>query len=425
MNRKSHGVVGIGFGLLKKYPNIFHNFYKTSFYNDEPKIFQYNIEYLENGFRSEYALATGTSFSQEMALQKLFGELIERYSLSINPNNLLTGRFGKHGGMLDPLQFLSFSDAQLREMKIKKDDYHNASFPWVESQDVYSDNKFFLPAQLIYIPYKNGKVEPYLDIGTSSGAACGATLSDAIYGGVCELIERDSFLITYLNKIPCPRIDPKSIVDLDIQDVVNKVERYRLKIYLIDTTTDLEVFSVCAIVIDETGIGPSVSIGLKAGLDKKQVIIGALEEALMTRAWVRDKMMVGDKHKAAKPNEIKTVPERALYWSGREKISYLDFWLKGSSVGLKINPNVHKNLSQILKKLKSAGIDLYFAEVTSNLVNRDSLRVVKVVSPDLQPMYLDERYKYLGKERLYSSPKMMGYKTRREKELNNIPHPFL
>ncbi len=425
MNKKPRGVVSVGFDLIKKYPKIFHNFYKTPFYNDEPKIFQYNVAFLENGFHSEFAIATGTSFSKEIALQKLFGELVERYSLSINPRNLLTGRFKKGGEMLDPLQFLSFSESQLQVMKVKKGDYLSASYSWVEAQDAYSNHKFFLPAQLIYVPYKRGGFEPYLDFGTSSGAACGATFGDAIYAGACELIERDSFLITYLNKIPCPLIDLRSIDDHDIQDVIGKIERYNLKIYIIETTTDLSIFSVCVIVVDETGFGPSVSMGLKAGLEKKPVIIGAMEEALMTRAWIRDKLMSGDKNKVAKPNEIETIPERALYWSGKEKIGDLDFWLNGASIGLKINRNERRDLSRILKKLKSAGIRLYFTEITSNLIEKDTVHVVKVVSPDLQPMYLDERYKYLGKKRLYTSPKRMGYKTRRESDLNDIPHPFL
>lgn len=168
-----------------------------------------------------------------------------------------------------------------------------------------------------------------------------------------------------------------------------------------------------------------MSLGLKAGLDKKLVIIGALEEALMTRAWIRDKMMLKNKNKSADPSEIKTIVERAFYWSAKEKISDLDFWLNGPSVSFKINREKQVNLPQILKKLKPTGIALYFVEITSSIVKDFPIYVVKVVSPQLQPVYLDERYKYLGKERLFSSPKKMGYKARGEAGLNNIPHPFL
>jgi ribosomal protein S12 methylthiotransferase accessory factor len=54
-------------------------------------------------------------------------------------------------------------------------------------------------------------------------------------------------------------------------------------------------------------------------------------------------------------------------------------------------------------------------------------RVVKVVIPNLHPLYLDEKHPYLGGKRLYDVPVKLGFlkNPRKEDEFNKISHPFL
>lgn len=49
------------------------------------------------------------------------------------------------------------------------------------------------------------------------------------------------------------------------------------------------------------------------------------------------------------------------------------------------------------------------------------------IIPELQPLYLDERYPYFGSDRLYSVPVKLGYlkNPNNENTLNKFPHPFL
>ncbi|OGH40829.1 MAG: hypothetical protein A2894_04500 [Candidatus Levybacteria bacterium RIFCSPLOWO2_01_FULL_40_64] len=431
MGKNSQDIIDIGFDLLKKYPHIFHGFHRAPFYNDEPKIFQYNTSFKERKNKgTEDAIASGTSFSQTSALQKLFGELIERFSLSDDRERpLIKNKKYEKSKMLSPLLFLSFSDPQIKRLKLKKEEYLYANYSWVESKNVFIGNNFLLPAQLIYVPYKWERMEPMLQFGTSSGAACADTLETAIYRGICELIERDSFMVAYLNKIPCRRINLNCIRDLYINDIINKIERYQLEVYLINITNDLSIFSVCAIIIDRTGLGPSISVGLKAGLDKRNVIVGAIEESLMTRSWTRDKVILGRNLKRYKSrSDIRTIEDRAYYWFSPQMIKNLNFWLNSDLINIKLNSRTteaQESLYKIAKILKDKGVNFYFAEITSSIFKDYPVHVVKVVSPELQPIYLDERYKYFGKMRLFDSPEKMGYKPKTEEKLNNIPHPFL
>lgn len=420
MKKQNRNVIDIGFELLRKYPKIFYQMYKVSSYNDEPTFFQFNVLFNDkSGEESPEAVATGTSFSELSALRKAFGEMVERYSLSAMDQGVLRKKpYSNRVNMLDPKRFLAFTPSKLNQLNLTEKSYHEAKFSWVKSKNIQTLTDYYLPAQLIYVPYEYRTEEPDLLISNSSGAACGMNLKEALYRGVCELIERDSFLIAYLNKLPCKRIDISSIADNEIKDLVRRISRYNLEIHLIITTQDISVFSICAVILDKTGLGPSVSIGLKAGFDKKEVIVGALEEALMTRSWIRDGVATKTQSANVSTQSIRTIEDRADYWFNKNMISKLNFWLEADNlVNLRLTnfkKDYEARVQKIRKLFKKKGIDCYFLDITSNLFKEYPVCVVKVVSPDLLPMYLDEKYPHFGKRRLQNVSK-----------INKVPHPFL
>lgn len=151
-----------------------------------------------------------------------------------------------------------------------------------------------MPAQLVYVPYSYQHDEPLLRFPISTGAATGVSLDDALYRGICEVVERDAFMITYLNKIVSPQVNLFSIKDKTIYDIANIFKRYKLELVILNLTTDLQIPVFAAVTLDRTGLGPAVSVGLKAGFNIKETIIGAIEESLMVRTWIRDKFIYAE-----------------------------------------------------------------------------------------------------------------------------------
>ena len=86
-----------------------------------------------------------------------------------------------------------------------------------------------------------------------------------------------------------------------------------------------------------------------------------------------------------------------------------------------------KNFNTVFKILKKHSLEAVFVDVTTSQINKIGFKVVKVIIPQLQPLYLDEDFKYFGGRRLYSIPRVLGYTKAKTKEedLNKIPHPFL
>lgn len=414
-------------------PAIIKKIFKVISYNDEPKLYSYGIyfksKYNDGENEDTLASASGISFDKTKALLRVLGETIERYSLGgISDEKFIYNSFNELKALsklaINPATLIAFSDKKRYVSNLNKKDLH-----WVEGKSLTSKKEILVPAQLIYAPYLHQDSEPLIRFSISTGAAAGETLNDALYRGICEIIERDAFMIVYLNKVPSPQINLSSIGDRNIKQIINTLKRYKLEPIVLDLTTDLKIPVFAAITLDKTGLGPAVSVGLKAGFDIKETIVGAVEESLMMRSWIRDKFIyTNPKYKRGK--EVITIEDRAHFWFPVSSIKYLDFWLKNENfkkINMKMADVPADKLEEALKLLKMNRMETIYLDITDKEIKRYGFVVVKVIIPQLHPLYLDERYPYLGGDRLYNMPVKMGIleKPNKKNQLNKIPHPFL
>lgn len=405
-------------------PKIF----RLPLYNDEPKIFSYVANY-KTEFKDSEHVAGGFSFNKKVALVRVLGEAIERYCLDAhNPKPVYVGSIKNIPSFyLNPLSLTVFSQnqykrASFKKFKIDKD----TKFSWIKGVSLTSNTSLLVPDQLVVMNNQNYD-EKWILNPISTGAASGLDLDSALYRGVCEIVERDAFLISYLNKLPSPKIDLLSIKNEKIKQVLRIFNNYKLELIVLDITTDLAIPAYAAITLDKTGLGPAVSVGLKAGFEVEQTIMGAIEESLMTRSWIRDKFIYNDP-KYKRKNEISDLTDRAHFWFPLNSIKYLDFWLKSNKVkNIKKMKLPGDKLNSVVQLLKQKNMEIVYVDISNNKLKKYGIKVVKVIIPQLQPLYLDERYPYLGGTRLYEVPIKMGFLkiAKQENELNKIPHPFL
>jgi len=206
--------------------------------------------------------------------------------------------------------------------------------------------------------------------------------------------------------------------------------KYYLEVVIINLTTDIQVPVVAAILLDHTGLGPAVSIGLKCDFDIESAIIGAIEEAHHSRPWMRQVFSFRKEVDGLK--KISSFEERAMFWFPVSMINKLDFWIKSEKkVSFKklktFRGSSIEKLKMVIHVLKNKVDDIFFIDVTPREVKQTGFYTVKVIIPSLQPLYLDEEFPYLGGHRLYSVPKLLGLtrEETKENQLNQLPHPFL
>jgi len=419
----------------KKY-SIVRNLYEVSRYNDEPKLFQYSAELydtcnLSDSRESVDKFAGGASFSQEKAIIKSLGEAFERHCLAIFKKSqfIKTSACELGDKAINLFSIVNFSRRQLSNKNFKLFNFTaDTQFNWVKGYSITQHKPLFIPAQLIYVPYNCCDDDKIIRFPITTGAANGGSLEEAIYKGICEVVERDAFMITYLNKLPREKINLTN--NKKFSYIYNLFKRYSLELFVFDITTDIEIPSFLAVIVDYTGVGPAICLGLKASLDPNEGIIGAIEEAQHARPWIRDLMSRNQTIKNKTPFSLE---ERGLFWADKKMIKHLNFLVKNklikdvSKIPNHFSSRNSKNFNTVFKILKKHSLEAVFVDVTTSQINKIGFKVVKVIIPQLQPLYLDEDFKYFGGRRLYSIPRVLGYTKAKTKEedLNKIPHPFL
>ncbi len=429
------------FKFLKSDKNIFQSIVNSIQPYDEPNYWSFtgtiNSKFIENDGKQFLKKSSGFSFfDRDEAIAKCILEGIERCS-----NAVFRKEFVDYVGTytdtdikkqaIDIHSFAAFSRKQLKNESFKRFQISDSSkISWCYCTEINSNKKYLVPCQYIYLSYPFNNDEANLYPTISTGVAIGSSLSGALLRAAYEIIERDAYIIHYLNKLAGKNIDLYSIKDKRTRYLIKKANRYKIEIYSIDIRTDNDIPVVVSIVIDKTGIGKAVSVGLRADFDIIEAICGSLNEAFHNRGWSRHQyQLLGKRINAKKLLLESSVENRGLYWYETKMINKLDFWLNQKRVP--INTNGHltletgKLLETLVSRIKSKGYNIYWKDITLPEFKSFSLYAVKVIIPEYQPIYLNENYPLLGGKRLYEIPVELGYKRRNEKQLNLIPHPFL
>lgn len=386
----------------------------TAIFNKLPPLFK-NDDFV--GPRHTILSSHGFSIKNaQTALMKCLMEGIERFSLSYyaKKNIIYSSINALNNQFLDPYLYYSSQ----KNVKLV--------FGWVNGINLTHNVPCFIPAQLIFLNYKNHG-EPNLTTKISSGAAAGFSHEGTLLRGIYEIIERDCFITAFINKIKVPLLDLSLISDKTIRTTIAEINKYNLEIYAFEITNDLEIPTFMAIIIDRTGAGPAVSVGLKSSLDEKKALVGSIEEAcsvgrsLMRYNFLKDKLVT----KKISPSSIKTLLDRSAYWYPTSSIQKLDFLLKQSPKKKNLHSSTfstREELKYIINSLSLKNHPLYFAEITPDIFKKIPLYVYKIVIPTLQPLYLDETQKELRSGRIDS---VAHYFKMTENTLNPLPHPFL
>jgi ribosomal protein S12 methylthiotransferase accessory factor len=269
-------------------------------------------------------------------------------------------------------------------------------------------------------------------LSTSSGAAAHVTLESAVLNGLLEAIERDAFMISWVNRLPPPLIDPESVKDERLLKVFGDLRRYGLEWSLLLLPSDIPVYTVCCVIKDRNGAGPAVSLGADSEFKFEDAALSAITEALAVHSSVRLNREKYAREGKGLPQDPITLgrDERLLWWSTPEKINDIAFFADaGRKIGsdeLPSYPNpktAREKLDFLVKILKQKNLDVSYAEILERgRAEKLNLRVVMTVVPGLQPLHLVERFPYFWGERMSAVPKLFGYEP--AKEPNRLPHPF-
>src|SRR5262249_19672190 len=112
---------------------------------------------------------------------------------------------------------------------------------WTEGRSLTKDEPILIPACLVFIPYfpfLRHKGEVAIAPSISTGQACASTRDRAVLSGLYEIVERDAFMISWLNRLPLPRVNVLS--SPMVREVFNqRFQREYLEYFFFQMATDI------------------------------------------------------------------------------------------------------------------------------------------------------------------------------------------
>ena len=153
--------------------------------------------------------------------------------------------------------------------------------PWYPSFDIMSNQEIMVPAHAIFhpVPRTTGML---FRTGTN-GIASGNTLEEAIFHGLCEVIERDAWSLAEVSNQGGPII--KTFSNHTIASLMNHFREAGVEVTLRDISSDIGLPTVAAVADDVTLRDPTLlCIGMGTHAVPEIAILRALTEAAQSRA---------------------------------------------------------------------------------------------------------------------------------------------
>jgi ribosomal protein S12 methylthiotransferase accessory factor len=407
--------------------------------SDEPHYYQWSAEYLTRGHH--YERGGGMSMESERdALLPALAEALERYlwleetDYLVRPHTIPLADLEKKSNYISPRTFVGFSDVQRAEDK-KMSYSPNATFTYARGYSWTHNKKVYVPVQTISASLVNTSsphcTEPMIHPQITTGLATWSTHMGAVLRGALEVIERDAYMIMWLNQLSLPRLDLESVAQNSdsIQTLLDTCTRYRLAVYSMRLITDAPTYVIASVVVDTTGREPRITVGCKAHRSLASAVEGSILEALRARQslrfwWLPDPIVGKALTKA--PQTVNH-SERAVWWCDGVRSKELEFLYAGA-----VTPppresweddTEEEHLARIVQWCKNKKYEMVSVSLGTSRKNTTGWSVEMVVIPELQPMHQDERYHAMSGARIADIPTQFGY-TPRTEAFNERPHPF-
>ena len=303
---------------------------------------------------------------------------------------------------------------------------------WIEGVGIPDGEPVALPAGLVHLVFPAPRYEDSLAPSTSNGLAAGANLENAVFGGLCELMERDALMIAWMNRL--------AAVELEIEDAGGTsaalVRHYRaldVEVRAFALATDLPATAVLALACENTPGTPATVTAM--GCHPAPAI--ALEKALFELCQARPAEFArfGERSRAerpARPEDVKSLNDHSAFAALPEQRDAFEFlWRDGGRAAIaaledRSAPDTATMLKRCGRALADLGHRAAYVELTTPDIEPTGYRVVRVIAAGLQPIHFGFGQERLGGDRLFDLPRRLGLATRRTTiaDLNRCPHPM-
>lgn len=311
------------------------------------------------------------------------------------------------------------------------------SFKYINPLYVYYDLKK-AKVNSIYNNDISNKYHP-----STNGAAGHFDYKKAVLGGWLEIIQRDAFLMYWLNSIPPKLIDVDQFLENEslekdnFKKLISDFKKYNISYYFLDITSDINVPSVCCVLVIDSVTGKRVALGASSGFDGISNLFAAAVEANITISTIyfKEPFILEKDYVPFSDGKINLQERRMLYTTDSMYECFKFFVSSSEKINIRVWSQAEKALQnnptrqiEYLKKIfkekvkENKQYDVLVFKFKNKVIKIFDYKVVKVICKALYPLYLNESLVDTEHPRFQEFLKNKGLETKAK--LNIWPHPF-
>lgn len=309
---------------------------------------------------------------------------------------------------------------------------------WVWGYSLIEERPILVPELLAY--YSLGCGSAGFVYETSNGCALGGSREEAIFYGIMEVVERDSFLLTWYAQLKLPRLDPLTADDEELQLMIERMRAVAgYDLYLYNSTMEHGIPSVWAMAKNRKEKGLNLILAAGAHLDPVRAAKSAIQE-LAGMMLNLDEKLESNKEKFEQmlhdDSLVKQMDDHGMLYGLPQAEERFKFLLDDNRPMRSFNDefkwksehaDLTDDLKEILQVFRGLNLDVIVVDQTAPELKRNGLSCVKVLIPGMLPMTFGHHLTRLtGLERVLNVPMELGYTDRplTFEQLNRQPHPF-
>ena len=360
------------------------------------------------------------------------GEAIERYSAIFVPKERLVRGTPRELGerVVGPTRFALFHPSQFEIPRFPLVPFtDDTCTTFVEGVDLRDGTPALLPAELVYLSRPEPMLPP-IGYSTSNGLACGPTFVEATLASLLELVERDAVMLAWKCRLSLPLLDwtgDEALTALDRRFFA----RTGLSPDVIDGSVFLGVPTVISVVRGRPESGAALSVGAASAATVGEAWLKAIAESFGVYRWLRQQATNGAP-RPVDPDAIESFDDHMLFYATDEQAALASFLVASPQRRATTESpcleggTPRERVAALVSRLAGRGLSAYAVDVTSPDVRELGLHVARVISPELCPLDVSHRARFLGGTRLLDAAYEAGLlpSPLEVSDLNPLPHPF-
>lgn len=303
---------------------------------------------------------------------------------------------------------------------------------FVRGHSFRRDDAVLIPTQLAYYSRLSDN-DPLFLVEGSQGCAIGSCLEEAIFHGVFEVIERDSFMMTWYAKLPTAKLP---LTEIRNPETLARLRNFSQRGYDVTVHAMHGDVNIPALLVRLKSRKKSLPFSFSmpaAGLDPEDAILRACREISVainkyTRLMEDPEMVERARHFLTRPSEVADMMDHGLIYCLPESEPYGQFLddatgtvsmeaLKELGAAFRTS-DLRDDLCRMIASILERHPDVIVVDQTCSELAPLNLSAAKVLIPGTMTMHASEDWRrFIGLPRFDAA-------TRGGASINPWPHPF-